>query len=63
MGKLEYNQKLFGPGGLWGGEFLGSRCLAHYAHFHQDLGVFYGMQGMQIANVFSILLCCAVFVG
>lgn len=64
MGKLEYNQKLFGPEGLWGGEFLGSRCLAHYAHFHQDLGVFYGMQGMQIAKcVFNFaVLCCLCWV-
>lgn len=60
MGKLENNQKLFGPKGLWGGEFLGSWCLAHYAHFHQDLGVFCGTQGMQIAKcVFSFaVLCC-----
>ncbi|OPJ77951.1 hypothetical protein AV530_014967 [Patagioenas fasciata monilis] len=55
MGKLEYNQKLFGPEGLWGGEFLGSRCLAHYAHFHQDLGVFYGTQGNLFAWLFVLL--------
>lgn len=50
MGKLEHNQKALGPQGWWGGEFLGSRCLAHYEHFHQDLGVFCGTQGMHIAQ-------------